>query len=287
MVTAGVILPLYFAAHISYISLFPIIRKPNIPSRARTLFPAVILGFLVPSAVLFIHPASSPISLDRKQIIAAIWQPFPVYVAIAYSLLSRLLSYPDLSFSSGVRETARPPTPNAVSPAAENYARQSEAFPHLKCAYILSGALSTIAHWIILLPSVFTSDVSRSFAQIFIPYPLHPYVDVLPFSLASYRLSARLLFQHDWLTMTVAAFAFFGYIHVQLARSESLSGVSSVSGHRWLGCMAGLTVIGGPGAAIAWAAAERERSILSALEKAYILSNFKHLPRFAADAKTH
>lgn len=250
------------------------IRKSNIPSRARALFPAVILGFLVPSAVLFIRPASSPISLDRKQIIAAIWQLFPVYVAIAYSLLSRLLSYPDLSSSSGVRETASPPMPSAVSSAAENYARQSEAFPHLKRAYILSGALSSIAHWIILVPSVFTSDVSRSFAQIFIPYPLHPYFGVPPSSLAPYRLSARLLFQHDWLTMTVAAFAFFGYIHVQLARSESSSGVLSISGHQWLGCMAALTVIGGPGAAIAWAAAERERSTLSALGKACRVSNF-------------
>lgn len=240
LITAGVVLPLYFAAHIHRLPINPMTSAKD-SRRAWGLLPAIALGFLLPTAFLFLFPASNRISLDTKQIIAAVWQPFPIYVALAYCALC-----------------------NYALPSQFENDSQSSVHAHLKCTYMLSGLVSLVAHWAILIPSFFASDPRYSFYQIFIPYPLHTTLGVPPDSLHSYRLSIRLLFQNDWLTTTVAAYFFFGYVHSQLSRTTAGGPRASMWG--WARCMLAWTIAGGPGAAIAWAAVNREEGIRTVLE---------------------
>ena len=233
------------------VPLVPRALPINAPARAYTLLPAIILGFVVPSAALFLVPTSS-MSLDTKQIIAAIWQPFPLYIAILYPMLASIVQ--------------------AVSPSISSETDDREgALRGIELSYTISGVLSAVAHWAIFLPAAFPKvipsfvaghdDPSVSFRHIFIPYILHSY---LPESstqapeLAPYRLAARLLFQHDWLYMTLAAFVFFAWHQYSVMQSYA----SAASGNRlarWLRTLAVFTCVGGPGAAFAWAAIQRER----------------------------
>ncbi|EKM51249.1 uncharacterized protein PHACADRAFT_263292 [Phanerochaete carnosa HHB-10118-sp] len=233
LITAGVVLPLYFALHICEVPPVPGTRKMYSATRVRMLFPAIALGFLLPSAFLFLFSAGDAASLDRKQIIAAAWQPFPVYVAAVYRLLCGSTSY-------------------MPTEASEDTSTQLRTFPHLRNVYMSSGLLSMLAHWAILVPSLLTTDAAYSFVHVFVPYPLHSYLGVTPSTLPSYRLSIRLLFQNDWLTTMVAAFIFFGYIRLDTQKLGN-----------WMLHVAKWTVLGGPGAAMAWAAVDREEHINS------------------------
>lgn len=216
-------------------------RTTHSANRAHMLFPAIVIGFLLPSAALFLFPAGTVVSLDRKQIIAAVWQPFPIYIAVAYRLLGGLAD-------------------NPRSEAPERKPRDNQAFTPLKRAYILSGLLSALSHWMILVPSLLTTDPSYSFMHVFVPYPFHSYLGIST-SLPSYRLSIRLLFQNDWLTATVAAYVFFGWMRCELSRRSESAGAKTLG--KWVWFMVAWTVIGGPGAAIAWAAIDREEQIAS------------------------
>ena len=87
---------------------------------------------------------------------------------------------------------------------------------------------------------------------------MHSYLPIiLPAEpIADYRLCGRLLFWHDWLIMTVAAVIFF-------ARSREVSEHASTQGslRGWVARMFFITMGGGPGAAVAWAAMDREERI--------------------------
>ncbi len=230
--TAGVILPLYFLSYVRNMPSLPSTLPNDSVSRARTVLPAVVLGYVVPSAALFLAPAGT--SLDTKQVIAAIWQPFPIYIMVFHNLFRKVDSF------------LRGPT----FPADESNA----ASFWIKCSYYASALLSAVAHLTIVLPSLFTSNPAHSFANVFVPYYMHPYLPIKPLSsdLPAYRLTVRLLFQHDWLTMTMATLVFFAWSnHV----------TRTTSGAPWATRMVLLTLIGGPGTAVAWAAVEREEKI--------------------------
>ncbi|KIP02313.1 hypothetical protein PHLGIDRAFT_122568 [Phlebiopsis gigantea 11061_1 CR5-6] len=248
LITAGVVLPFYFAIHILLVPLFPIGRRGIPHPEARALLPAVIMGFLVPSAMLFLFPASPRIPLDVKQIIAALWQPFPIYLAVIHNLLSKTFH------NSASIDTS----PTRIDDS------EIEAFPELTRAYLFSGVLCTLSHWTILLPSVFASDPSWSFVQIFVPYPLHAAIGAGPAHVAPYRLSIRLLFQNDCLMTTIAAMIFFGWSHSQMSRSTTPMNACSKERY-WIVKMVLLTFVGGPGASIAWAALEREKLIIKSI----------------------
>jgi hypothetical protein len=234
-------------------------------SRARTLFPSVVVGFLVLSAALFFAPASASVPLDTKQVIAAIWQPFPVYVAVAHSLLSGFDAW---VHATSVRQNSTADNRGAIDPQRVSI----QVCNYLRKAYCLSGALSALAHWTILFPSFFTSDQRVSFTHIFVPYPLHAFIGAAPSSLAPYRLSIRLLFQNDWLKMTVGAIIYFGWCNLQHTRRPPINNGMSFLG--WTMRMAVLAVLGGSGASIAWAAYHREGVIAEVLTEKYNVSLF-------------
>lgn len=240
LLTAGVVLPSYFVSHILNVPLIPASLPSQVYTRARTIFPAVALGYLVPSWLLMFPPRGT--SLDGIQIISAIWQPFPIYIAVAWSFLRNLDAYILPSSASSKKDVP------------------SSVLLWIKRSYYACGLLSAGAHLAVLLPSLSTSIPSHSFANVFVPFWIHPYLPIiLPSeSLADYRPCSRLLFQHDWLIMTIAAVIFF-------ARSHALAGskASSVSFVGWTIRMIMITVLGGPGAATAWAAIKREEIIIS------------------------
>ncbi len=262
LIAAGPTLPLYFIAHTHSIPLVPV--PPTLPARAQALLPAILIGFGLPSAALFLVPSTS-MSLDTKQIVAAIWQPFPLYIAV----LLPALKYVSCCLSNS----------SSISTNEKEKNEKEKAVRWINISYAISGALSAIAHWAIFLPTIISlpsflnthSDPALSFKHIFIPYILHPYLPASPLEppkLAGYRLAARLLFQHDWLYMTLAAFVFFAWHHISIVREYNDKGKVQVRGMRsWFVWVAVWTVVGGPGAAFSWAAIERERVVLDIVSK--------------------
>lgn len=242
LLTAGVSLPWYFIAHIQAIPASSYVLPRDSLVRAKTLLPAVVLGYLLPSAVLFLAPAS--MTLDSRQIIAAIWQPFPIFISILHTTFRNV--YASLTPAKGLSPDAQ---------AREEHA----ALLSLKQSYILSGLLSAVAHWAVIIPAFFSADTPTSFTHIFVPYILHPYLPyhVASQSLAAYRLAARLLFQHDWLFMSISVFIFFAWHHTAYARATGVR--SNIRG--WFVRALAVTIIGGPGAAFAVEAIDRENRL--------------------------
>ncbi|KAI0084385.1 hypothetical protein BDY19DRAFT_536251 [Irpex rosettiformis] len=231
--TAGVTIPLFFISHLLTVPLAPNTPLPPNPvSKARALLPAITLGYLLPSVAL-IFPLPS-FDLNTVQLISAIWQPFPLYISAALFILQ--------CFGNGTN------TPN------EGY------FQPLKRAYIVFAVLSAVSH-VSVLTYMFTSISAPSFAEVFLPpywFPdLHSeHVDGN--ALPAYRVAARTLLQHDWFTMTLAAFVFFFF------SLRALKIQRGVLGWTWK-ILTG--VVFGPGAAMCFAAVEREEAIWAARTK--------------------
>ncbi|KIP05047.1 hypothetical protein PHLGIDRAFT_168220 [Phlebiopsis gigantea 11061_1 CR5-6] len=235
LLTAGAVLPYLLASHILNIPDTPKFLQPDAPNRARTIFMAVLFGYLAPSLALIFPPPG--ISLDGVQIISAIWQPFPLYILVIWYFLRAVDS--------------------SIMPKIKGD-ESRQVLVCMKRSYAACALLSAASHLAVFLPSLVTTDPSRSFANVFIPYWMHSYlpIDLPAEPIAAYRPCGRLLFWHDWLIMTVAAVVFF-------ARSRAISQHASVQSSlkRWIAHMVLIAMGGGPGAAVAWAAMEREERI--------------------------
>lgn len=72
-------------------------RKPDasniaIPHKVLRFVPPVfVIGYIVPSALMILQ-APSQISVDLKQILIAVWQPWPAYISILLSVIGLLFS---------------------------------------------------------------------------------------------------------------------------------------------------------------------------------------------------
>lgn len=248
-VTAGVTLPVYFISHVASIPTLTKALPPQHLSRARTVFVAVVLGYLVPSTFLLYSPRGA--SIDDIQVIAAIWQPFPLYIAAAWVIL------------------------RALDARADRPTDRARTFNWLRQTYFVCGVLSGIFHLRVMIPALTTAEPAHSFTNVFLPFWIHSYFPlgvpstptIAPSSfypLTLYRPATRLLFQHDWLTATLSALVFFGRHHLEASRILEGEGNRDVMSFRkWVGYMSGISVIGGPGAAIAWAAVKREETLFA------------------------
>ncbi|GJE93616.1 hypothetical protein PsYK624_097760 [Phanerochaete sordida] len=240
--TGGITLPLYFA--LSLLTSSPVPQRPrgDAIGRARALLPAVALGFLVPSAALFLAGARLP--LDTKQLLAAAWQPFPLWVALAYNAL-RLL-FPGARSAAGADATTR---------AALRWVRR---------AYTGAGALCALAHLGVLLAVARSARPADELLRVFVPHALLPRLRGAPLpDAAAERLATRQLFQYDWLCITAGALVFFGWSHAATARP----GRREMGVGGWAARVGVLAVLGGPGAALAWAGYAREERVF-ALQRA-------------------
>lgn len=242
--TGGIMLPIYYALSALTSSAVPKQPRGDAEGKARALLPAVILAFFVPSVALFLSPQSVP--LDTKQIVAAVWQFFPLWMAILYNVFRVLLH----------TERSAPPGSDAVSDA-----QTRAALKWVKRAYLFCGLVCAAAHIYVLYTTLVTDASPGALLKVFVPYTLYHYLPVPPpaSDVADYRRATRQLFQFDWLCMTVASLVFFGWSHVATARQ----GKKDMGLGGWLARVAVLSVLGGPGAAISWAAFAREERILA------------------------
>lgn len=172
----AIIVPLYLIAFTYTTSRSPHLQLPassSVPySKATTLFPAVIIGFLLPTALMF-YPFGN---IDWTMLATALWQPSPIIVNIIWVLLSAL-------------------TPNPTS-ASSRGANTSTSKRHVKAAYVLSGILSAISHLTTLYLCVTGIYPDVTFKSIFGTTP--------PPSGAPFDDSVHFVFQVDYLVIFIA-----------------------------------------------------------------------------------
>ncbi|KIP02314.1 hypothetical protein PHLGIDRAFT_130803 [Phlebiopsis gigantea 11061_1 CR5-6] len=242
LLTGGVVFPIYFAIYLFTVSGRRAAYPPDALPRARALPLAIILGYFVPSYALFMRPANATL-LDQMQIIAAVWQAFPLWVSLVYNVASKL----DASIFG--------------TPAKIDAVTERKASRWLKGTYISLGLLAGLTHITIFLPSLAAENEALSFLEMFVPYTLRSYLSLSTMTdspIPAYRLVVRLFFQYDWLAITSAALIFFTGATL-VNRSNVRSELSFVG---WVACMTLVGVLGGPGASIAWAAWMLEKSAL-------------------------
>ena len=135
-VGGAVIVPLYLltftytSSRTAYLDKVSIVRSTS----SRTLIPAVILGYLLPTALMF-YPFQD---LDYTMFATALWQPSPILVNIVWILLASITS-------SGSKAG------NVLN------------------AYLMSGLLAAASHLVVLYQAFSSSCPDVTVTSIFIP----------------------------------------------------------------------------------------------------------------------
>ncbi|CAI7666133.1 unnamed protein product [Penicillium palitans] len=221
----GLIAPFYYASS-TYISSGMLYFSPStrtLPeSTARALLPAMILGFVVPTIMLFFPLADA---MHTRQIFIALWQPAPVYVVILTQIFSHVLK----SIGSS--------TPAKTDSAAVE-SKSNRDIPHLQTLYAVLGGVSACFHVALLLSwaALGTNFVTRAFI------PSAAFAQV-----ATIADGVFIFFQNDFLLVAAATLLWCLASVWDLYRL----GVSNVS---WQVALASLilgSVVIGPGATVA------------------------------------
>ncbi|CAI7632633.1 unnamed protein product [Penicillium glandicola] len=221
----GLIAPLYFVSSTfisSRVQYFSANTRALPESTARAILPALILGFVVPTVMLFFPLADA---LNTRQIFIALWQPTPIYVVILTQIFSRVIK--------SIGSSAPAKTDNA---AAEN--KSNRDIPHLQTLYAVAGFVSACFHLALLLS--WAALGTNFIIKVFIPADAFAQV-------ATLADGVFVFFQNDFLLVAAATLLWCLASVWDLYRI----GVSNVS---WQMALAGL-VLGslaiGPGATTA------------------------------------
>ncbi|KAL4990771.1 hypothetical protein BDW68DRAFT_153823 [Aspergillus falconensis] len=86
--------PLYFAIQLSTsaTAVKPTAENIRVPRAVLKAIPLVfVIGYMVPSGLLLL-PVSEQVTTDLKQILIALWQPWPAYISILLTLVHILFS---------------------------------------------------------------------------------------------------------------------------------------------------------------------------------------------------
>ncbi|GJE93620.1 hypothetical protein PsYK624_097800 [Phanerochaete sordida] len=236
--TGGVVLPLYYAAFALTTPLAPTPPTPDTVARAHALLPALALGFGLPSLALFAAPAR--LAPASAQLLAALWQPFPLWLAL---------------LANGLRPFFAAVLPAPAGPAAcARAAKQSIQRTFLAC-----GALSALTHIWALADALTAKSPSAALITTFVPYTLWLSLGLAPRPDAPpLHQAARAFFQYDCACIALGAALFFAWSHAALARPGRDAGLAG-----WAARAGVLCVVGGPGAALAWAAYVREDQVFA------------------------
>lgn len=224
----GLIAPLYYASS-TYVSSGMIYFSPSsrtLPeSTARALLPAMILGFAVPTIMLFFPLADA---LNTRQIFIAMWQPAPIYVVILTQIFSHVIK----SIGSG--------TPAKTDSAAvESKSNDSNRdIPYLQTLYTVVGGVSACFHVALLLSwaALGTNFITRAFI------PSAAFAQV-----ATIADGVFIFFQNDFLLVAAATLLWCLASVWDLYRL----GVSNVSWQVTLASLILGSVAIGPGATVA------------------------------------
>lgn len=133
-VGGAVVIPLYFIAH-SLTFNKPTGARLDPTNWAKTLLPSIILGYLLPTALMY-YPFAN---IEHTMLATAFWQPSPVLVNITWFILSR--------FASSVGS----PT------------------PHLKAAIAIVGLIAAAGHVGTLYACISDRYPSVTLSSIFLP----------------------------------------------------------------------------------------------------------------------
>ena len=150
----GLIAPLYFATslfHSSSVSYFTPSSRTVPESAALALLPALVLGFVLPTMMMF-FPLQD--SLNARQIFIALWQPSPVYVVILTEILSRVLKWTDRS------------TPVKADSHVESNCNRDILY--MRIVYAAVGGISACFHLALIL--CWISSGTEFITRAFIPF---------------------------------------------------------------------------------------------------------------------
>ena len=177
------ILPLFAIVHLcSSSTVLPTRTSISVPTaEAAALVPAILLGYILPSVMLAL-PAPSVLSYHTKQLASAIWQAFPLWVALAHQLLKRL---------------EHTPVPQITA------LRRAYVF-----TIILSGVVHIVTVVLSLMPSLFVSPVT--FRSTFVPSTFRAST-----RMASITDGAHLLMLYDEIVGSVALVTWTAFLLAQ------------------------------------------------------------------------
>lgn len=231
-VGGAIVIPLYYLAYMreSARKDYWSAESRTVPtSYAKTLLPALTFGYMLPTVVMFL-----PFDLDITQGFIAFWQITPLVV--------NMLSFNPAADHSGTSAAAG----NASPPQAD--------MKHLKNLYIISFAVSALAHISTLFVCFSSSDPQLSFTNAILLVPVSDHM--------SMSQALHYIFQVDfWIIFTAAVAG--AYLAIwDLKRI----GKTDISLFKTAANMALAVVLVGPGATVAGAWYIRER-ILARKEK--------------------
>ncbi|KAL4733372.1 hypothetical protein BDV11DRAFT_200249 [Aspergillus similis] len=149
--------PLYFAIHLftSATAVRPTAANIRVPRAVLKAIPLVFaIGYMVPSGLLLL-PVSEQVTTDLKQILIALWQPWPAYVSILLTLVHVLFS---------------PFTSND-----DNVEGGRATLHSLRWVYAFAFANTTLTHIIAWAIPLSTAAAPWLFKEEYL-HPLHPLV---------------------------------------------------------------------------------------------------------------
>jgi hypothetical protein len=218
----GVIAPIYFAVSTyisSPITYFAPSSRNLAPSTAKAILLAVLVGYVLPSMMLFLPLENAPVA---RQFFIALWQPVPVYVVILTEIFSRIIKHVEQSKS--------------MTPSADS--KLNLDLPSLQVLYAVTGCIAACFHFALLAGWIVSGG--NFLAKVFIPVDSFGQVS----SLAD---GIFIFFQNDFLLVAAASLLWCWSSMWDLYRM----GISNVSIWAALaGLMLGSVAVG-PGATVA------------------------------------
>ena len=180
----AVVLPIYLAI---YLSTSPLVWSKSILNLVvetrylSALFPALFLGYILPTALMSL-PAPSILSYEQKQTYMAIWQLFPIWVSIAYSMTPYMM-----------------PKPAETSSKQILHSRRVKALRTLYAGLLVIAGIGQASTATLLTTSKFFPDLFASqFRGVFNPSNVFFSATVSPFTKwSSIGSGASLLLQYD------------------------------------------------------------------------------------------
>ncbi|KAI0383242.1 hypothetical protein F5Y04DRAFT_31274 [Hypomontagnella monticulosa] len=146
LIGAAVIAPLYYLAYVfaSASDAYYSEGREVSAGYAKSLLPAVVLGYLIPTAAMFYVPLSD---ITTVQNIIAFWQPAPIYVSVLLLVFSLFV-------------------PSSPSGSAAN---KNADVKHLKRVYLLVGLVAAVSHATTVYKLLTSDSAQLAFEYVFLP----------------------------------------------------------------------------------------------------------------------
>jgi hypothetical protein len=138
-------------------------------ARANTLFYALLVGYLVPTILMFL-----PVSLSLCQCFIALWQPCPLFINFFSFLFSQF---------------HRNPPPPGTEKQKPKEKREADIHPLTKI-YLLSALIAALPHWFIIYKTFTSPSPQHSLSYIFLPSTTRTIDGLTPI--------LQFVFQIDW-----------------------------------------------------------------------------------------